>query len=322
MILRGHIKSLQKAIHNTPNFLFITNKKTKEMATLMDVSPHICVEILLQEEEFLNKFLHFTFLTKEIFFYELERTYQQQYHQQVEVLLKNTSYTTISPLGVAKTSISIINEESLEHLPITTILNPHFLTLHKMICSLKPLKALLLSIMHYYSFLLKDLEEFLILENLVICGGILDDKTTICKDIMEGIKYLENNKWIIHKEKLDFYLQRKGTFNSTFFYWKDFFQEASIHMCECPLVSSKEVEKFTYYHLKKQEYSLCVHKKPVQKRHICIPLENPTRISQEKKFYIENILGFKNPITPHRKEDTKMKTIKKNILLKELNLIY
>lgn len=322
MLIKGKINFLKNIIHNTNNYLFITNQKTKEFAYLLEVPSHISINVPINEEKFLQKFLHFSFLTKEIFFYELERTYQNQYNQEVELLLKNTTSTTISPLGVAKTNININNEEILENLPTTSILNPHFLKIHKTVCSLKPIKTILLSIMHSCSFLLQDLEEFLILENLVVHFGFLNHKAVICKDIIDGIKYLENNQWIINREKLAFYLKKQGDFVVTFFYWKTFFKEKDITMCECPLVSSKEVEKFTYYNLKANNYPLSTHKKTIPKRHICMTLDKATRILDPKKFYLETILGFKNPNTTHNKEDTKIKTIKKNILFEELNFIY
>jgi hypothetical protein len=324
MILRGNINEIKKKLSNIQNLFLITNNNTKHFSGLYHIENHICVQVNIQQEIFLQNFINFFYLTKEILFYELQKVYQLSYNKIIQDLMQQNLSVTISPLGVANTDINIINEENISDLPETIILNHDFLQLHQMMCSLKPIRSLLLGIIQYYSFSLSDFQEFLILSNLVIKFGIFGLPIKIYNCIKKALKDLEDNYWNINKQKFyEYFYDKQDDFISSVTYWQNIFQETSIKMCECFFVSCKDITKYTYYRLKNPATLsfLNPHIKSL-KRHIIIPLEKPIIVKNTKQFYIEKILKIKIPKKLQENQNTKVFSLKKHYLSDEFNFIY
>lgn len=322
MIIKSSIEQIKNKLSKIDNLLLLVNKQTEKFVDILQIKKFICIEISIIEEELLTSLMVCSFLSKEIFLYALQKQYNTNYQNMVQNIIQNHSKENlISPLGVANVHYQIINEENLFSLEKTVIVNNEFLTLHKMVCSLKPIKSILLSILLHNSFLLIDLQEFLILDNLVEEFGFLDIQAHICHSLIDGINILKKNNWKIKEEILMNYKKQDDLYK-TFLYGKKIFQEKDISLCSCHFINYKDVDQYTYYNLEKNIPLIQVNRVILQKRHVIIPLKEAQTIQDNKKFYIENILGFKSVMSENNKKKTKPKSLRTQTTYQEFNFMY
>jgi hypothetical protein len=320
MLLQGSLYHIKKTLSEIPNILLITNVYTKEFAKLLEIENAVCVNPPLNIKLLFSSLENCFFLSKELFFYKLEKLYKDVYDEEIKELLQNPN--TVSPLGVANTSLSFTNEEDILSLPLTMKVSEEFFMLHKISCSLKPLKSILITIIFHFSYLLKDLYELLILEKGVIIYGLLNFPNRIFKSFSEGIGFLEKDGWVFEKKIASYH--RKNSLWETFIYWQRIFEEEEIKICSCHFTTHKDLNKYTYYGIK-ENILLPIFtnnkNKILASRNLLIPLKTPQIIDNPKKFYMEKILGYK-PFFQQNKKTTKPKSLRISNFVEEFKLIY
>lgn len=323
MIISGTIFHINEALQPMELIVLITNNRTHEFSKLIKHHKHINITTSITEEALFKQLSNLIFITKSLVFHELLQLHQSYYSEMERHITSNENGTLISPLGVANVDIKFINEAPLEHLPFTTIINQNLLNMHQISCSLKPLKSLLITILQFKSFIISDLEEFLILENLVVAYGYISERSISFTCLEKGIRFLQDNHWVLKMHDLSPYVNKKHQdFYNNFLCWKEFFHEESISICECYYTSCKDMNKYTYYGKKENVPAPFMEKVSFPFRQVIVPLAKPQIIKDAKLFYLNKVLKLGQEENKSSSRKTKFSSLQSSELTNELNFIY
>ncbi|OED45470.1 hypothetical protein AB836_01055 [Rickettsiales bacterium (ex Bugula neritina AB1)] len=314
MIHKTNLLDFKSRLKNIPQKkILVLNSITLYMK---DLIPHDKLTILsinnINNEHLFS--IEDNFYTKEKFFFR----FLQLQKQEIQKIIKNISkdYCIITPYGLMSGHEEfILTDVSNNEIFITT---SNILLTHIMYCTLKPIQSLLISIFKNFSFLLKDFIEFIIITNSFINIGNMNNDNMSFRNFLEAIIFLEKENWKFKKENIDIYTKKKKTnFYKDFQYWKKYFKEEDIQVCNCKIVSENSLESIFYGNLNKFNFKLKNYKENKKKREIIINFKEEKIISNPISYYLNKVLKipFANNFKEKKQEIIKLES-KKTFQLK------